>query len=52
MQTLETRAVAIARADKRALRAKRMMDGLANSGHSFAFRLAALSAMGGERRVM
>ena len=48
MRNLEQRAVAIARADKRAMRVSKVM----NSGQPFAFRLAALNAMGGERRVM
>ncbi len=48
MRNLEQRAVSIARADKRAMRAARVM----NRGESFAFRLAALNAMGGERRIM
>lgn len=45
---MTTQAIAIARADRRAAKAKRIM----NMDKSFAFRLAALNAMGGERRTM
>lgn len=48
MQKLQQRAVAIARADKRAMRVSKLM----NRGESFAFRLTALNAMGGEGRTM
>lgn len=47
MRKLEPLAIAIARADKRAMRVKKLM----NREESFAFRLAALNAMGGERRL-
>lgn len=45
---MTTQAIAIARADRRATKAKRIM----NMDKPFAFRLAALNAMGGERRTM
>ena len=45
---LTPNAIAIARADRRALKAAKVM----NLGKPFAFRLAALNAMGGERRTM
>lgn len=48
MQKLQNRAVVIARADKRAMRVSKLMQ----RGESFAFRLAALNAMGGEGRIM
>lgn len=45
---LTTNAIAIARADRRALKAAKVMG---RTEQSFAFRLAALNAMGGERRT-
>lgn len=48
MRKLYTNAVAVARADKRAMRVQKLMA----RGESFAFRLAALNAMGGENRTM
>lgn len=48
MRKLYTNAVAVARADKRAMRVRKLM----NREESFAFRLAALNAMGGENRTM
>lgn len=48
MRKITTNAIAIARADKRAMRVSKLM----SRGESFSFRLAALNAMGGEGRVM
>jgi hypothetical protein len=46
---MTTNAIAIARADRRAFKANKVMKNIAQP---FAFRLAALLAMGGERRTM
>jgi len=46
---MTTNAIAIARADRRALKASKVMD---RTKQSFAFRLGALLAMGGEGRTM
>lgn len=48
MRKLTYNAVAVARADRRAMRVKRLM----GREEPFAFRLAALLAMGGEGRTM
>lgn len=46
---MNTNAIAIARADRRALKVAKVMN---HPKQSFSFRLAALLAMGGEGRVM
>lgn len=46
---MTTNAVAVARADKRALKAAKVMN---MPNKSFAFRLAALNAMSGEGRTL
>lgn len=46
---MTTNAIAVARADKRALKAAKVMN---MPNKSFAFRLAALTTMGGEGRTM
>lgn len=45
---MTTNAIAVARADRRAKKADKVMS---RTKQSFAFRLAALLAMGGERRT-
>ena len=47
MDKLQTNAVKVAQADQRRMREQRIM----NMDKPFAFRLAALNAMGGERRL-
>lgn len=46
---LTTNAIAIARADRRAMKVSKVMN---RTNQSFAFRLAALLAMGGEGRIL